>query len=333
MYLACDPDGSGPWLYSIDVERRIPHRLMFGPDAYTSLAATADGKQLVVTCANPKRTLWRLRIGDSNGGFSDPTRIAMEPPAAFSPRLGPDYLVYVSSAGGRETIWKQANGTDKQLWSGSGVEILGGPVVSPDGGRIAFSARQNGRNLLYVMGADGTDAHVVVDSLELQGSPAWARDGRSLTTAVYSGGVPHLFQVPIDGGAAAALLRDYSVDPAWQPDGSFLVYSGPDVGTGFSVNAITPKGVVHPLARPIHLTRGARHLQFLAGGNGLALMQGGIEHKDVWLIDPESGAERQLTNLSADFDLRDFDISPDGRQVVLERVQEHSDIILLDLAR
>ena len=30
MYLAADPDGSGPWLYSIDVERRIPHRLTFG---------------------------------------------------------------------------------------------------------------------------------------------------------------------------------------------------------------------------------------------------------------------------------------------------------------
>ena len=43
-YLASDPDGSGPWLYSMDVERRIPHRLTFGPDRYTSLAATADGK-------------------------------------------------------------------------------------------------------------------------------------------------------------------------------------------------------------------------------------------------------------------------------------------------
>ncbi len=213
------------------------------------------------------------------------------------------------------------------------MEMLGGPVVSPDGGRIAFSARQNGRNLLYIMGADGTDAHVVVDSLELQGSPAWAPDGRSLTTAVNSDGVPHLFQVPIDGGAPAALLRDYSVDPAWQPDGSFLVYSGPDVGTGFSVSAITPRGVAHPLPRPIYLTRGARHLRFFAAGNGLALMRGGIEHKDVWLMDPETGAERQLTNLPADFDLRDFDISQDGRQVVLERVQERSDIILLDLAR
>ena len=43
MYLASDPDGSGPWLYSMDVERRIPHRLTSGLDQYTSLAASADG--------------------------------------------------------------------------------------------------------------------------------------------------------------------------------------------------------------------------------------------------------------------------------------------------
>ena len=60
MYLASDSDGSGPWLYSMDVENRISHRLTSGPDRYTSLAASADGRRLVVTRASPKRTLWRL---------------------------------------------------------------------------------------------------------------------------------------------------------------------------------------------------------------------------------------------------------------------------------
>ena len=79
MYLASDPDGSGPWLYSMDVERRIPHRLTFGPDRYTSLAATADGKRLVVTRASPKSTLWRMRIGDSSAELPPPARIALTP--------------------------------------------------------------------------------------------------------------------------------------------------------------------------------------------------------------------------------------------------------------
>jgi Tol biopolymer transport system component len=331
MYLASDPDGSGPWLYSMDVERRIPHRLTSGPDAYTSLAASADGKRLVVTRSNPKRTLWRLRIGDSRTG--PPARISMAPASALSPRLGPNYLIWVSSAGGSESIWKQAHGTDQELWSGKGEQIIGAPAISPDGARIAFAVRHTGHTVLYLMQSDGTDAHVATDSLEFQGSPAWSPDGLSITSAANDHGVPHLFRVPINGGPAALVLRDYSLDPVWEPDGRFLLYSGPDIGTAFSVNAVTPEGVTHPLPRLINLTRGARHLKFLFGGHGLVSLRGGIEHKDLWLTDPETGAERQLTNLPGDFDIRDFDISPDGRDVVLERVQERSDIVLLDPVR
>jgi Tol biopolymer transport system component len=62
-------------------------------------------------------------------------------------------------------------------------------------------------------------------------------------------------------------------------------------------------------------------------------MRGEIQHKDLWIIDLETGAERRLTNLGPDFNVRDFDVSPDGREIVLERVQEHSDIVVVHLAR
>ena len=182
------------------------------------------------------------------------------------------------------------------------------------------------------MQSDGTNARVVADSLDLQGSPAWTPDGRSITSAANDHGVPHLFQVPVDGGPAVVFLRDYAVDPAWQPSGRFVVYSGADIGTTFSVNAVTPEGVTHALPGLTDLTRGARHLKFLSGGHGLAFLRGSIGHKDLWLTDPDTGVERQLTNLPDDFDIRDFDISADGHEVILERVQERSDIVLLDLA-
>ncbi len=333
MYLASDPDGSGPWLYSIDVERRIPHRLTFGPDRYTSLAAAADGKRLVVTSASPKSTLWRMRISDSGAEPLPPARITLTPATTFSPRLGPDYLICVSSAGTSESIWKRANGADTELWRGDGAQIIGSPEISPDGLHIAFSVRQRSQTLLYTMQADGTNARVVADSLELRGSPAWTPDGRSITSAANDHGVPHLFQVAIDGGSPAIFLRDYSLDPAWQPSGRFVVYSGPDIGTTFSVKAAAPGGLAYSLPRLTTLTRGARHLKFLSGGRGIAFLRGEIEHKDLWLVNPETGAERQLTNMPGDFDIRDFDISPDGREVVLERMQERSDIVLVDLAR
>ena len=332
MYVAGDPDGSGPWLYSMDVEHRIPHRLTSGLDRYTSLAASVDGRRLVATLATPRRTLWRLRLDDSPTEVSAPAQISLATSTGFSPRLGPNYLLYVSATGTGESIWKFANGTATELWSGQGAQVFGGPTIAPDGRNIAFSIRQHGQTLLYIMQADGTNARVVADSLDLQGAPAWAPDGQSITSAADDHGVPHLFRVPIDGRSPASFLREYSLDPAWAPDGRFLVYSGPDIGTTFSVKAVTAEAAPHALPA-LSLTRGARHLAFLPGGEALVLLRGEIQHKDLWLIDLKTGAQRQLTNLAPDFDIRDFDISPDGREVVLERVQERSDVVLLDLPR
>ena len=332
MYLAGDPDGSGPWLYSMDVERRMPHRLTSGLDRYTSLAASADGRRLAVTLASPKKTLWRLRITDSPTEVSGPTRISLTTGTGFSPRLGPNYLLYVSSSSTSESVWKLANGVGTELWSGQGARIFGRPAISPDGRYIAFSVRQHGQTLLYVMLADGTNARVVTDSLDLQGAPAWAPDGRSITSAADDHGVPHLFRVPVDGRSPTLFVQQYSADPTWAPDGRFVVYSGADIGTTFSIKAATPEAATQPLPA-LTLTRGARHLAFLQGGRALVFLRGEIQHKNLWLIDLDSGAERQLTNLTSDFDIRDFDISPDGREVVLEREQERSDVVLLDLPR
>jgi Tol biopolymer transport system component len=332
MYLASDPDGSGPRLCSLDVERRIAHRLTSGLERYTSLAASADGRRLVATLASPKRTLWRLGIADSPTEAPAAARISLTTSTGFSPRLGPDYLLYVSATATSESIWKLVNGTDTQLWTGQGVRIFGGPAISADGRRIAFSVQQNEHTLLYVIQADGTNARIVAGSLKLQGDPAWAPDSQSITSAADDHGVPHLFRVPVDGGSPAPFVPEYSVDPAWAPDGRFVVYSGPDIGTTFSVKAATAEAAAHPLPT-LTLTRGARHLAFLSGGRALVFLRGEIQHKNVWLVDLKTGAERQLTKVPLDFDIRDFDISPEGREVILEREQERSEVVLVDLPR
>jgi Tol biopolymer transport system component len=151
-------------------------------------------------------------------------------------------------------------------------------------------------------------------------------------SAAIEPGVPHLYRIPINGSPATPFVHDYSLDPTWAPNGQFMVYSGPDIGTTFSVRAVTASAAPHALP-PITLTRGARHLAFLPGGHALVVLRGEIQHKNLWLIDLDTGAETQLTRLPADFDIEDFDISPDGHEIVMERVQESSDVVLMDLPR
>lgn len=329
LYLASAPDGSGPWIYGMDVERRVPHRLTSGLEQYTSLAASTDGHRVIATASAPERTLWRLNIADNPGADSLPVRVTLTTGTGFAPRFGPGYLLYVASAGTGESIWKTSGNAATQLWSGSDARIIGSPAISADGRQIAFSVKRRDRTLLYVMASDGSRMRLLSDSLALTGAPAWVPDGRALTAAVEEKAVPHLVRIPLDGSAPTSLLSAYSIDPAWSPDGRFVVYSGPDVGTQFTVNAVSAENAAYPLPA-LTLTRGARHLALLPGGRRLVFLQGEIQHKNLWVLDLDSGTTQQLAHIPADFDVRDFDLSPDGHEAILERAQARTNIVAID---
>ena len=333
MYLAGDAGGEGPWLYSLDLRRRRPHRLSSGVERYTSLAASADGRRLVVTQATARPALWRVPIGDKPVGKPDLRRIALTTGSGLFPRLGPGYLLYVVRNKAGDSLWKLQGEAATELWSAAEARVIGAPAIDGEGRRVALSIREAGRTALCVMNADGTGQRILARSLELQGSPAWAPNGRSVTTAAVEGGVPRLVGVPADDGAAPLpVVAEHSLDPAWSPDGRFVVFSGPDIGTRLLVKAATADGRAHPLPA-LSLARGARRLRFLPAREALVVMRGEMRHKNLWLIDLRTGAERPLTDLPSDFELSDFDLSPDGREAVLEQVQEQSDIVQLDLAR
>jgi Tol biopolymer transport system component len=329
LYLASAADGSGPWVYGMDVERRVAHRLTAGVEQYTSLAASADGHRVIATVSTPQRTLWRVSITDPSQNESTPARITLTTGAGFAPRVGPNYLLYVASAGTGESLWKISGTAATQLWAGSDARIIGAPAVSADGRFIAFTVRQGNQTLLYAMGSDGSRAHIVSDSLELRGAPAWAPDGRSIISAADENGIPHLFRIPLEGNAPMPFIGAYSVDPTWSSDGQFVIYSGPDIGTKFAVKAASAEGAEHPLPE-LQLTRGARHMALLPGGRKLVFLQGEIQHKNLWMVDLETGAMQQLTHMPAEFDVRDFDLSVDGTEAILERAQAHSDVVVID---
>jgi Tol biopolymer transport system component len=332
LYLAREADGSGPWIYALDVDRRRPHRVGFGLERYASLAASADGSRLVATVTTEQNALWRLPLASAPLDASMARRLSLSTGSGSSPRCGAGYLLYVSSKGGSDTIWKLQGDVVAELWSAADERIIGAPVISRDAKRIAFSTRRDRVASLHIANADGTDARVLTQALELQGTPAWAPDGASITVAASVNGTPRLFRVPLDGGAPSVFVQEHASEPVWAPDGRFLLYSGPDVGTTFAVKAVTADGRAQPLP-PLTFSRGERRLAFLPGGREIVALRGEIGHKDLWVIDLTSGAERQLTHFTREFNVRDFDVSPDGREVVLEQVHEASDIVLIERPR
>jgi Tol biopolymer transport system component len=343
-YLATDKEGLGPWLYALDLRRRTSHRLTSGIERYTSLAASADAMRLVVTVAAPKNTLWELRVppAGSTEGSSGATgatganaplaRLPLDSSQATAPRLGPGYLLYVNTEGSSSGLWKLMQGTISSVWSDAQARVVGAPAIAPDGRHIAFVTQDDGHTQLRLVRDDGAERRVLFNGLELRGTPAWAPDGKSIVCAVEQNGLPHLYSIPLDGNAPVQLTSEYSVDPSWSPDAKFLVYSGSDVGTTFALRAAAADGRAFPV-RSLVLTRGARRVVFFRDSHTLLVLRGTIEHKDFWLVDLDSGAERQLSILPENFTIGDFDLAPDGRSIVFDRVQANSDLVLIDRAR
>jgi Tol biopolymer transport system component len=329
LYLATDADGSGPWIYALDVERRISHRVSYGLEGYTSLAASADGRRLVTTVANAHSSLWRISLGAARATRSSAIAPAAVAAEGATPRFGAGFLLYVSSLGGRPGLRTVTNGASREIWGGSPTSVLGSPAISPDGHHIVFSVAEKDRTDLYVVDHDGSGAKVVASGLVLRGSPAWGPDGRSVLAAVVRDGEPHLTRFFLDGEAPLPLVSEYSVDPVWSPDGRFLIYSGADVGTTFPLRAAAADGRPYPLPSLI-LTRGARRVAFLDGPRTLVILRGGIGHKDLALFDLNTGTEQLLAELPADFVIRDFDVAADGSEILLERTQENSDLALIE---
>jgi Tol biopolymer transport system component len=332
VYLASDPQGSGPWLYAVNVEQRVPHRISFGLERYTSLAASAGGTRLVATVDASNSSIWSAPLGPDPGASGGPRAlqpVSLVSATGLSPRTGPDYILYVSARAGRQGIWRAADGRSRELWSDAHAIIVGAPAVARDGHHIAFTVADGERTILYTMDSDGRELRAVTRSLDLRGNPAWAPDGRSIVSAVLRGGEPRLMSIFLDNSPPSPLVSEYSIDPVWSPDGQFLIYSGADVGTTFPLRAVARDGRPYPIPALI-LTRGARRVAFLPGADSIVLLRGDMGHKNFWLVDLRTGAERQITDLMPDIAISDFDLSRDGSAVLFDRPQESSRIALIE---
>jgi DNA-binding winged helix-turn-helix (wHTH) protein/Tol biopolymer transport system component len=334
LYLATTADGSGPWLHALDLERGTSRRLKTGGNPYSSIAASSDGRRLVATEAHSTATLWRVLLGDGIVGAADAVPIPIRTMRGVSPRMGPGFLVYRAPKAGTDALWRLDGDTQaRELWSGVEGRCVGGPALTLDGGRVAFTVQRRGFTRLYVMNADGSGVHKLADELEVRGAPSWSPDGQWIAIGALRDGKPRLFKIPATGaGQPVPLSEGYATDPVWSPSGRFLVHTGPDVGTVFEVKAVSADGGPYAVPR-LYLNRGSRRLNFLgADENTLVFLKGALSDKEFWAIDLRSGQERPLAQLGSGPIIDDFDVARDGRTIAFDRVREESHIVRIDIS-
>lgn len=96
---------------------------------------------------------------------------------------------------------------------------LGGPVVSPDGDRIAFVSERDGNKEIYVVAPDGTGLARLTRSEGLDGYPAFSPDGDRIAFASERDGNFDIYTIGVDGSGLTRLTDHPApdTDPDWAP--------------------------------------------------------------------------------------------------------------------
>jgi Tol biopolymer transport system component len=329
LYVARDRDGTGPWLWTLDIPSAAARRMITGLDRYTTVAASANGHRIVTTLASSSAALWRVPLEGPVAAPQHPERVLVDSNHASAPRLHGGSLFYVSTTGTGDAVWRHDEGTARELWSGVDGSVPEPPAVSPDGSRVAVSFTREGKRRLSIMSADGTGRQVVAPTVEPLGAADWSPDGRWLVVGGRSAEGDGLFKISLDGTAPIRVVSGVAVNPAWSPDGRLIVYNGPNTGGETPIVGVDPDGVRVDL--PDLRARRAGH-RFLPDGSGLVYSPG----PDFWVLDLRTRTSSQVTNFadrSAWVNRRHFDITRDGKYIVFDVWREASDVVLIEVPR
>ena len=337
LYTATADDGTGPWLYSTDMRERRSERLSSGVENYISIAAASEtpgqSRRMVATVSNPSVELWSSPISDSVADEQTATRIAVPTARAAAPRFGRDSsLYYLASRGGADGLWRLSGTKATEFWKPSQGAVVGAAAVSPDGRKVCFPVRREGRSTLHCTTADGTGVQALAESLDVRGAATWSPDGKWMAVAAKDSSGVRVFKVPADGGLPVRLVDSVSTNPVWSPDGKFILYSGTPRARSVPVKAITPDGKPFRIS-PLVVDRVGDSYRFLPKSQQLVVKLGGFRRQNFWLFDIATGQRRQLTRLRPGESLHRFDVSPDGKRVLFERVRENSDVVLIELPK
>ena len=163
----------------------------------------------------------------------------------------------------------------------------------------------------------------------MRGTADWSPDGEWIVTGGVDAEGAGLFKIPAGGGMPVRIAKGDATNPVWSPVGDLIVYAGPNVSAFSPMLAVRPDGSAVEMP-PIRLHRDGVRVRFMPDGQDLVFV-GAEPVRDFWMLNVATRKPRQLTRLADRGTIVSFDVTPDGKYIVFDRLRENSDIVLIDL--
>jgi serine/threonine protein kinase len=306
-----------------DEPKVVAHGLMNDPSTWHMDASAARGLLLFASGGNADLQLvWFDRTGKQVGTIAD--KLTNLQTARISPQ-GDRVALQIDT--GQNDIWvlDLARGVRTRLTFGPAQNMF--PVWSPDGKWIAYNSDRNGRANILRKHSDGSgEEELLLSDTRVLVPEDWSHDGKFLIYSRVVGNDSELWELPLEGERKPQMLLTHtSIVFAAQlsPDEHWLAYSSLESGS--------PELYVVPFRG------GQGKWQVSAHGGGQS--QWSADGKQLYYMDltnniftvrvREAGgalqfgaAEQLISTANWSGPQPFYDVSPDGKKILLERVAQ-----------
>jgi Tol biopolymer transport system component/polyisoprenoid-binding protein YceI len=213
-----EPKATGPGRLLVSMQEEG------GGDPIAIYAVNVDGSDLVRLVKPLRRSgAWSSDLAPQLS--PDGSKVVYTRGIATQTSGEPDQIYVVAASG---------SARPRQLTEGSFTATLW-PTWSPDGSRLAFAQGDGDASSIWVMSANGGNAHALTEDDLVEEEtftpdefPTWSPDGERIAyTSFLTDGNDDIFVMNANGSSPTRLTNgpEYDSDPDWSPDGRLIAFS------------------------------------------------------------------------------------------------------------
>jgi len=337
-------------LWEVPRDGGEPRQLTFGDESDASPDIDSRGR-LVSSRIRLNFDIWKFPVDFAPAeNVHRAVRISHQTAQVQTPSLSPDgrQLVYLSDNGGHGNLWvlDLASGQSRQItFEKDPSLIMGTPLWSPDGSRIAYARQSFGQGTNSVaywsVRPDGSDNNEFFAKASWL---TWSPDGRWVyyvdLAGLAGGTVGRILKMSTSDSTSVEVRHEVSNGPAISPDGSTLYYAKllePINGLwDYEIRAAQPDSAPSRLLTSISGHRvpawQGLHPVLSSDGKWLALTLNDTFGTNLWLLSTSDGKMHPVTDFGErrTFIARRVAWSPDNKFIFAAVGEGDADIVFFD---